>query len=68
MSEAYLNSDELRLLTHCGSTDLQLKKLLKMGVTFTLDRYGCPLVLYDDAKLHFLLLGKPLPRGIHQTG
>jgi hypothetical protein len=60
----YLTCDELRLLTHCGSSHLQHEKLLKPGVTFTLDEHGCPMVLYADAKHYFLLLGKPLPRGI----
>ena len=60
----YLTSDELRLLTHCGSSNLQHEKLLKLGVKFTLDEYGCPMVLYADAKHYFLLLGMPLPRGI----
>jgi hypothetical protein len=55
----YLDSDELRRLTH-----LQIEKLLELGVKFTLDQYDCPLVLYKDAKHFFLLLGMPLPRGL----
>ncbi len=53
----YLDSDELRLLTRSAISGNQIKKLLKLGVTFTLDNYGCPLVRYQDAKHYFLLLG-----------
>jgi hypothetical protein len=60
----YLDSDELRLLTRSAVSGNQIKKLLKLGVTFTLDNYGCPLVRYQDAKHYFLLLGMPLPRGL----
>ena len=60
----YLTSDELRLLTHRGSAYKQVEVLVKLGVSFQLDQYACPLVRYDDAKQYFLLLGIPLPRGL----
>ena len=60
----YLDSDELRRLTHRASTHLQIEKLLELGVKFTLDQYDCPLVLYKDVKHFFLLLGMPLPGGL----
>ncbi len=66
-SDEYLTSDELRLLTHRGTTKMQINALLRMGVKFELDRYFCPLVRYDDAKQYFLLMAKPLPRGLPGT-
>jgi Domain of unknown function (DUF4224) len=63
-SDEYLTSDELRLLTHRGTAEMQINALLRMGVKFELDRYSCPLVRYDDAKQYFLLMAKPLPRGL----
>ena len=63
-SDQYLNSNELRLLTHRGSSHLQIEALQKMGIPFKLDRYSCPLVSYDDAKPYFLMRGMPLPRGL----
>jgi hypothetical protein len=62
--DEYLDSDELRLLTRSAVSGNQIKKLLKLGVTFTVDKYGCPLVRYQDSKHYFLLLGMPLPRGL----
>lgn len=62
--DEYLTSDELRLLTHRGSSEMQIHALLRMGVKFELDRYSCPLVRYDDAKPYFLMQAKPLPRGL----
>ncbi len=43
---------------------MQINQLLRMGVQFELDRYSCPLVRYNDAKQYFLLMAKPLPRGL----
>lgn len=44
MFDDYLNSDELRTLTHAGSSIFQVEKLQKLGVPFSLDPYGTPLV------------------------
>ncbi len=61
-SSEHLSSDELRELTGHVLTDLQVKKLMKFGIPFELDRYGGPLVRYREVRHYFLLLGKPLPR------
>jgi hypothetical protein len=63
-SNEYLTSDELRLLTNRGAAKLQTDALLRLGVRFELDHFSCPLVRYDDAKQYFLLMAKPLPRGL----
>ncbi len=63
-SNEYLISDELRLLTNRGAADLQIDALLRLGVRFELDHCSCPLVRYDDAKQYFLLMAKPLTRGL----
>ena len=63
-SNEYLTSDELRLLTDRGAAALQIDALLRLGVRFELDHCSCPLVRYDDAKQCFLLMAKPLPRGL----
>ena len=63
-SNEYLTSDELRLLTNRGAADLQIDALLRLGVRFESDHFSCPLVRYDDAKQYFLLMAKPLPRGL----
>jgi hypothetical protein len=63
-SNEYLTSDELRLLTNRGAAELQIDTLLRLGVRFELDHFSCPLVRYDDAKQYFLLMAKPLPRGL----
>jgi hypothetical protein len=62
-NDEYLTFNELRLL-HRGSGRLQIQALLRMGITFQLDRYACSLVRYGDAKQYFLLLEKPQPRGL----
>ena len=56
-SNQYLSSDELRQLTQRGSSFLQIQCLKEMGVEFVLDAYGCPLVLYLDAKKYFPMTG-----------
>ncbi len=56
----YLSSDELRALTLRGSGFSQIQRLEEMGIEFSLDPYGCPLVLYQDAKEHFVRAGIPL--------
>ena len=63
-SNEYLTSDELRLLTNRGAAELQIDAVLRLGVRFELDHCSCPLVRYDDAKQYFLLMAKPLPRGL----
>jgi hypothetical protein len=57
-SNEFLTSDELRLLTNRGSSELQVDALLQMGVKFELDRYSCPLVRYEDAKQYLRLSNK----------
>lgn len=48
MFDDYLNSDELRTLTHAGSSIFQVEKRQKLGVPFSLDPYGTPLVHRRD--------------------
>jgi hypothetical protein len=59
-SAQYLSSDELRQLTLRGSGFSQIQRLEEMGIEFVLDPYGCPLVLYQDAKKYFVIRGIPL--------
>lgn len=54
-SAQYLSSDELRQLTLRGSGFSQIQRLEELGIEFVLDTYGCPLVLYQDAKNTLLL-------------
>lgn len=59
-SAQYLSSDELRQLTLRGSGFSQIQRLEELGIEFVLDTYGCPLVLYQDAKKYFVIRGIPL--------
>jgi hypothetical protein len=53
MLDSYLNSDELRDLTQAGASFYQVEKLQKLGVPFSLDPYGTPLVKRADVNEFF---------------
>lgn len=44
----FITSDELRTITKCGASFLQSKKLVELGIPFTFDRYGTPMVKRSD--------------------
>lgn len=44
----YISSDELRNITKCGSSLFQSKKLVELGISFTFDQYGTPMVKRSD--------------------
>lgn len=46
--EAYLSSDELRTLTKCGSSFFQSEKLAALGIPYSFDPYGTPMVKRSD--------------------
>ena len=58
--DQYLSSDELLHLTLRGGGFSQMQQLEELGISFELDPYGCPLVLYDDVKELFIQKGIPL--------
>jgi hypothetical protein len=49
----YLSSDELRQLTLRRTVFAQMLYLDDLNIDFSLDLFGCPLVLYQDAKQYF---------------
>ena len=49
----YLSSDELRQLTLRRTGFAQMLYLDDLNIDFSLDLFGYPLVLYQDARQHF---------------
>jgi hypothetical protein len=43
-TDRFLSSDELRLITRAGSSYLQVERLEELGIPYSLDDYGTPMV------------------------
>jgi hypothetical protein len=43
-NDRFISSDELRLITKAGSSILQVEKLEQLGIPYSLDEYGTPMV------------------------
>ena len=46
--DPFINSDELRAITKRGSSFLQAEKLKELGIPFSFDQYGTPMVKRSD--------------------
>lgn len=51
-----LSSDELRQLTRCGTTFLQIQQLDSLRIPYTIDDFGQPIVKTQDVQRLFDVL------------
>ena len=64
----FITSDELRTITKCGASFLQSKKLVELGIPFTFDRYGTPMVKRSDLDTFLKVKRQPLFKKLNLDG
>jgi hypothetical protein len=66
--DAYINSDELRAVTKRGSSFLQAEKLKELGIPFSFDQYGTPMVKRSDLDTFLKVKLQPLFKKLNLDG
>ena len=66
--DPFINSDELRAVTKRGSSFLQAEKLKELGIPFSLDQHGTPMVKRSDLDTFLKVKLQPLFKKLNLDG